>query len=166
MPNGGRAGSRRTPSRRSMCGSSAIAACGMRGWIARAITCTNSKPTKKRRRGMPARNSDTRDSASRETAATRLLDAPRELVWAVWTDPKHVAKWWGPNGFTNTIREMDVKPGGRWRFVMHGPDGTDYENEVVFTEIVKPSLLAYDHLRPKFHVTVSFADQGGKSRLA
>jgi uncharacterized protein YndB with AHSA1/START domain len=114
---------------------------------------------------MAARNSDTPDSASREIAATRLLDAPRELVWAVWTDPRHVAKWWGPNGFTNTIREMDVKPGGRWRFVMHGPDGTDYENEVVFTEIVKPSLLAYDHLRPKFHVTVTFADQGGKTRL-
>jgi uncharacterized protein YndB with AHSA1/START domain len=120
---------------------------------------------RKRRSGMAARNSDAADSAGREIVATRLLNAPRALVWAVWTDPKHVAKWWGPNGFTNTIREMDVKPGGRWRFTMHGPDGTDYENEVVFTEIVKPSLLAYDHVSPKFHVTVTFAEEGGKTRL-
>ena len=56
----------------------------------------------------------------------RLVDAPRELVWTAWTEPKHIAQWWGPNGFTNTIHAMDVKPGGVWRFIMHGPDGTHY----------------------------------------
>ncbi len=50
----------------------------------------------------------------------REFDAPRDLVWQVWTDPKHIVHWWGPNGFTNTIHSMDVKPGGVWRFIMHG----------------------------------------------
>ena len=72
-------------------------------------------------------------SARREIITTRVLDAPRELVWKAWTDPKHVAEWWGPNGFTNTIHEMDVRPDGVWRFIMHGPDGVDYKNEIVFT---------------------------------
>ena len=54
-------------------------------------------------------------TADREIMAERLLDAPRELVWSAWTDPKHVAQWWGPNGFTNTIHEMNVRPGGVWR---------------------------------------------------
>ena len=60
---------------------------------------------------------------------------------AQWTDPEHVAKWWGPTGFTNTIYEMDVRPGGVWRFVMHGPDGIDYQNKIVYIEVVKPERL-------------------------
>lgn len=62
----------------------------------------------------------------------------------MWTDPKHIA-WWGPNGFTNTIHEMNVKPGGVWRFIMHGPDGTDYPNKILFIEVVKPERLVYTH---------------------
>ena len=65
---------------------------------------------------------------------------PRELVFKMWTDPKHVAQW-GPKGFTNTIYEMDVKPRGVWRFVMHGPDGVDYKNRIVYIEIVEPERL-------------------------
>ena len=72
---------------------------------------------------MAARDSEA-GTADREIVATRIYGAPRELVWRVWTDPKHIAQWWGPQGFTNTIREMDVRPGGAWRFTMHGPDGT------------------------------------------
>jgi uncharacterized protein YndB with AHSA1/START domain len=53
------------------------------------------------------------------------VDGPRELVFAAWTDPKHVPRWWGPNGFTNTVLEMDVRPGGVWRLVMHGADRED-----------------------------------------
>jgi uncharacterized protein YndB with AHSA1/START domain len=78
----------------------------------------------------------------------------------MWTDPNHVAQWWGPKGFTNTIHEMDVRPGGVWRFVMHGPDGVDYQNKIVFIEVVKPERLVYDHVSgPKFHVTVTFTEQ-------
>ncbi|HUP62940.1 MAG TPA: SRPBCC family protein [Thermoanaerobaculia bacterium] len=102
----------------------------------------------------------------REIRATRVFDAPRELVWKVWTDPVHIAQWWGPNGFTNTISEMEVKPGGVWRFIMHGPDGTDYPNEITYLEVEKPSRLVYDHGPvPRFRVTVTFEEEGGRTRL-
>ena len=68
------------------------------------------------------RSSLTTNTAEREIVATRVFDASRELVFNMWIDPKHVAQWWGPKGFTNTIQEMDVRPGGVWRFIMHGPD--------------------------------------------
>jgi uncharacterized protein YndB with AHSA1/START domain len=70
---------------------------------------------------------------------TRTFDAPRELVFNAWTDPKQITQWWRLTGFTTTTHEMDVKPGGVWRFVMHGPDGTDYKNKIVFIEVVRPS---------------------------
>ena len=107
----------------------------------------------------------------REIAATRVFDAPRELVWKVWTDPEHVAKWWGPDGFTTTTHSMEVKPGGVWRFVMHGPDGRDYQNKITYLEVVKPERLVYKHGGDKevepvnFHVTVTFREQDGKTRL-
>ena len=91
--------------------------------------------TELKRSRMTTTNSPTGETAQRELVITRIFDAPRELVWRAWTDPKHVAQWWGPNGFTNTIHEMDVRPGGVWRFVMHGPDGVDYANKIVFGEI-------------------------------
>jgi uncharacterized protein YndB with AHSA1/START domain len=104
-------------------------------------------------------------TARREIIATRLLDAPPELVFQMWTDPRHVANWWGPKGFTNTIHEMDVRPGGVWRFIMHGPDGVDYPNEIVYIEVIKPHRLVYDHSAPRFRVTATFEDDGGKTRL-
>lgn len=79
---------------------------------------------------------------------------------------KHVAEWWGPNGFTTTIHEMDVRPGGVWRFTMHGPDGVDYKNKIVFIEIAKPARIVYDHVSgPKFQVTATFDEQDGKTRI-
>ncbi|MBX7184645.1 MAG: SRPBCC domain-containing protein [Vicinamibacteria bacterium] len=105
-------------------------------------------------------------AADREIITERLINAPRDLVFSAWTDPEHVAKWWGPDGFTNTIHEMDVRPGGVWRFVMHGPDGTDYQNLIVFAEIVKPERIVYDHVStPKFRNTVTFVEEGGKTRV-
>ena len=112
----------------------------------------------------------------REIRGARVFDAPRELVWEVWTEPEHIGKWWGPNGFTTTTRKMEVKAGGVWRFVMHGPDGRDYQNKITFIEVVKPERLVYKHggtgdkedrnLEPvSFHVTVTFAEEGGKTRL-
>ena len=115
--------------------------------------------------------SETRDTAaeslaSREIVATRTFDAPRDLVFKMWTDPKHIANWWGPKGFTTTIYEMDVKPGGVWRFVMHGPDGVDYQNKIVYLEIVKPERIVYSHVSgPQFQMTVTFAQDGDKTRL-
>ena len=113
----------------------------------------------------------TASDADRELVYTRILDAPRELVFAAWTDPKHLAQWWGPNGFTITIRSIDVRPGGEWRFVMHGPDGVDYENKITYDEIVMPERLVYSHgggddVEPvQFKTTVTFEDHGGKTKL-
>ncbi len=109
--------------------------------------------------------------ADRELMITRLINAPRELVWKVWTEPEHVAQWWGPTGFTNTIHEMNVKAGGVWRLTMHGPDGRDYPNKIVFIEVVKPERLVYRHSGDEgtepvsFHVTVSFEKQDNKTLL-
>ena len=109
---------------------------------------------------------DASATSDREIVTTRVFDAPRELVWKAWTDPKHTAQWWGPRGFTNTIQEMDVRPGGVWRLIMHGPDGTDYPNKIVYMEVVEPERLVYEHGDDQdnglvFHVTVSFVAQGG-----
>lgn len=107
----------------------------------------------------------------REIAATRILDAPRELVWKVWTDPEHIAKWWGPNGFTTTTTSMELKPGGVWRYVMHGPDGRDYQNKVTYLEVVEPERLVYtlgggEDVEPvSHHVTVTFRELGGRTRV-
>jgi uncharacterized protein YndB with AHSA1/START domain len=105
-------------------------------------------------------------TADREIVTTRVFDAPRELVFQMWTDPKHVGRWWGPNGFTTTTHEMDVRPGGVWRFVMHGPDGVDYPNHIAYREVVKPERLTYLHgPTPLFDVTVTFEERGGKTEL-
>jgi uncharacterized protein YndB with AHSA1/START domain len=120
--------------------------------------------------GRTSSMSDASATSEREIVTTRVFDAPPELVWKAWTDPQHVAQWWGPRGFTNTIQEMDVRPGGVWRLVMHGPDGTDYPNKIVYIEVVEPERLVYDHGDDQdngllFHVTVSFVAQGGKTQV-
>lgn len=76
---------------------------------------------------------------------TREIAAPRDLVWRAWTDPKHLAQWWGPIGFTTTTSAFDMRAGGSWRFVMHGPDGRDWENHITFDVIEKPSTIKYHH---------------------
>lgn len=114
---------------------------------------------------------DAERNEDREIVVTREFDAPRELVWDAWTQPQHVAQWWGPNGFTNTIQEMAVQPGGVWRLTMHGPDGTNYPNKIAYLEVVKPERLVYDHSgdseedKMHFHVTVTFDEHRGGTRL-
>ncbi|WP_411824583.1 SRPBCC family protein [Leptospira sp. 'Mane'] len=111
------------------------------------------------------------NTSDREITATRVFNAPRELVFQMWTDPNHVGNWWGPTGFTNTIESMEVKPGGVWKFVMHGPDGTDYPNTIVFIEVKKPELLVYKHGSEledhpgQFLVTVNFLEEENKTKL-
>jgi len=110
-------------------------------------------------------------TADREIVITRLINAPRELVYEVWTKPEHVQNWWGPNGFTITNHEMEVKPGGVWRFMMHGPNGMNFPERIVFNEVVKPERLAYTHGSDDpndpnvFETTVTFEKQGNKTLL-
>ena len=85
------------------------------------------------------------DISDREIIITRVINAPRELVWDAMTKPEHIVHWWGPNGFTTTIEQMDVRVGGTWKHIMHGPDGTDYPNESTFTTIVRPERIVYAH---------------------
>lgn len=110
-------------------------------------------------------------TADREIIVTRVFDASRDMVFDAWTDPKQVEQWWGPRGFTTTMSEMDVRPGGVWRLVMHGPDGTDYKNKIVFVEVARPERLVYKH-EPEpgtepvsFQTTVTFAEQDGKTKV-
>ena len=107
------------------------------------------------------------DGTDREIVNTRIINAPRAVVFNAWIDPALLRKWWGPKGFKNTFHEFDPRPGGRWQFVMHGPDGTDYQNESEFVEIVRPSIIIFDHLRPmhKFRVTARFEELGDKTTL-
>jgi uncharacterized protein YndB with AHSA1/START domain len=77
---------------------------------------------------------------------TRVYDAPRDLVWRAWTDPKHMAQWFGPRGFTSSVPELDVRIGGNLRIVMHGPDGNDYPMKGVFREVVPPERLVFSNI--------------------
>jgi len=112
---------------------------------------------------MSGESAKTASVADREIAATRIFNAPRQLVWKVWTNPEHIAQWWGPIGFTTTTKQFDLRPAGKWLFTMHGPDGTDYRNDVTYTAVVEPERLEYDHgPTPIFHVTVTFDQEGEK----
>ena len=103
----------------------------------------------------------------REIRISRLLNAPIELVWEVWTNPEHIKNWWGPDGFTNTIHTMDLQAGGEWNLTMHGPDGTDYKNKSIFKEIVLHQKLVYEHASaPKFTATIEFEAQGNTTFLS
>jgi uncharacterized protein YndB with AHSA1/START domain len=121
---------------------------------------------------MDMENKKAASTADREITVSRVFDAPRELVWEAWTDPRHVVHWWGPNGFTTTIEKMDVRPGGVWKHVMHGPDGTDYPNKSTFTEVVKPERICFLHGGSRkgdpgvqFEATWTFEALGDKTRL-
>ena len=110
---------------------------------------------------------DTSATADREIVLTRDFDAPRELVWQAYTDERHLPHWFGPNGFSLTIHSIDVRPGGMWRYTMHGPDGRDWPNRQVYQEVVRPERLVYLHGEDvdddpgAFHVTVRLEDLGG-----
>lgn len=107
-----------------------------------------------------------------ELVLTRVFDAPRELVFKVWTDPKHVARWWGPHRFTNPLCELDLRPGGAILIHMRGPDGTIYPMTGVYQEIVRPERLVFTSAaldsdgNPMFEIltTVTLAEEGGKTK--
>ncbi len=110
----------------------------------------------------------------RELIITRVFDAPRELVFKAWTDPKHVAQWWGPKDFTNPVCELDVRPGGAILIHMRGPDGVVYPMKGVFHEIAPPERLVFttsafedEAGNPQLEdrTTVTFAEHDGKTKL-
>jgi len=104
---------------------------------------------------------------------THVFDAPRALVWKAWTDPKMMAQWFGPRGFTNPVCELDVRVGGRLRIVMRGPDGNDYPMKGIFREVVVPERLAFTNIaidKDGRHLlegetTVTFAESDNKTTL-
>lgn len=104
---------------------------------------------------------------------TREFEAPRKLVFEAFSVPENISQWWGPNGFTTTTKSMEFKVGGEWIFTMHGPDGTDYPNRIVYKEIRKPELLKYDHFDrykdegnpPHFKQTITFEEENGKTKV-
>jgi len=106
-------------------------------------------------------------TTDRELYASRLLPSTREQVFAAFVDPGRLARWWGPRGFRNTFTECDPRPGGLWRFVMHGPDGRDFPNECLFADIDPPSRIVIRHLSaPRFDLEVTLVEEGTWTRVA
>jgi uncharacterized protein YndB with AHSA1/START domain len=109
-------------------------------------------------------------TADREIVISRVIDAPPELVFDAFTEVRHLTVWWGPDGFTTTTRAFTFAVGGVWDFVMHGPDGTDYENWIVWTDIVRPERIALRHGSTEddpdtFESTIAFAPDGAATRI-
>lgn len=127
------------------------------------------------------------DVTGNEVIFTRIIDAPRELVFEAWTDPKHLAQWWGPKGFTNPVCQVDLRPGGAYRIVMRSPEGVDYPMRGVYLEVKAPERLVFtdimDEHPTEWHealnkyrqgegkaaqelvTTVTFEEQHGKTKL-
>lgn len=104
--------------------------------------------------------------SKRSLSVTRMFNAPVNLLWQVLTTAEYIKDWWGPDGFTNTIRIMEVDEGGKWEFTMHGPDGTNYETVFIYREIVPFKKLVMDHLEdPKFSITIHLFEAGEKTRM-
>ena len=122
---------------------------------------------------MPEQTNTVALPMEREVILTRIIDAPRELVFKAWTQPKHMAQWWGPHGFTNPVCELDVRPGGKYYIEMTMADGTQYPCSGVYTEIVAPELLSFTNLAldasgatlAEGFTTVTFADLAGKTEM-
>lgn len=104
---------------------------------------------------------------ARDLRTTRTINASRERVFAAWTDPAQLARWWGPTGFTNTFHRFDLKPEGVWEFTMHGPDNTDFNNTCVFKRIEPSGYLEFDHLKEMhfYKAMVTFTEVAEGTRI-
>ena len=110
------------------------------------------------------------EPADREVVISRVIDAPRELVFEAFTEVRHLSWWWGPEGFTTTTRAFEFRVGGEWDFVMHGPDGTDYQEWICWTEIAPPERIALLHGESRgdpnaFKSVLTFAPEGAATRI-
>lgn len=123
-------------------------------------------------------NQDNPDAtfADREIVATRVFAAPRSLVFKAWTDPRLVAEWWGPKGFTNPACDIDLRVGGTFRLQMRAPDGVLYPCQATFREVVEPERIVYSGtpedchpcgggIPPRATVTVTFDEHDGQTTL-
>ena len=107
---------------------------------------------------------------------TRTLKAPRALVWKMFSDPYHLAQWWGPKGFSNRVEKLDFRTGGSWLHVMIGPDGKEYPTDNVILEVKEPERIVYrnapadpkifgDNPPPAFTKTMTFEEVDGGTLL-
>src|SRR6478672_7084881 len=117
-------------------------------------------------RGAPAQSA----TADREIVISRVISAPRELVFEAFTEVRHLSQWWGPEGFTTTTRTFEFRVGGAWDFVMHGPDGMDYQEWISWTEIAPPERIALLHGESRgdpnaFESVLTFAPDGAATRI-
>jgi len=117
-------------------------------------------------RGAPAQSA----RADREIVISRVISAPRELVFEAFTEVRHLSRWWGPEGFTTTTRAFEFRVGGEWEFVMHGPDGTDYQEWISWTEIAPSERIALLHGESRadpnaFESVLTFAPDGAATRI-
>ena len=116
--------------------------------------------------GAPAQSA----TADREIVISRVIDALREVVFEAFTEVRHLSRWWGPDGFTTTARAYEFRVGGVWDFVMHGPDGTDYQEWITWTEIATPERIALLHGEFRgdpnaFESVLTFAPEGTATRI-
>lgn len=113
-------------------------------------------------------NDKSSPTADREFFHSRLIDAPRDRVFAAFANAERLARWWGPSGFTSTFEVFEFRPGGTWRFMLHGPDGTDYPNENRFTDILAPERIFLEHLSATHHflMTITLATVGPRTGVS
>ena len=110
------------------------------------------------------------DTTGREVVVSRIVDGPRELVFAAFTEERHLSRWWGPDGFRTATRAFAFHEGGVWDFVMTGPDGTDYQEWITWTEILPPERIAMLHGESRddpdaFVSTLDFTEHGAATRI-
>ncbi|MDH6218107.1 SRPBCC family protein [Streptomyces pseudovenezuelae] len=109
-------------------------------------------------------------TTDREIVMSRLIGAPRELVFEAFTQVRHLSRWWGPEGFSTTTRSYEFRVGGAWDFVMHGPDGTDYQEWITWREIVPPERIVMLHGESRddpnaFESVLAFEPAGDETRI-
>ena len=109
-------------------------------------------------------------TADREIVISRVISAPRELVFEAFTEVRHLSRWWGPEGFTTTTRAFEFREGGEWEFVMHGPDGTDYPEWIRWVRIAPPERIELLHGEIRddpdaFESTLAFEPHGSATRI-
>ncbi|MGS0684949.1 SRPBCC family protein [Nakamurella sp. GG22] len=117
-----------------------------------------------------ARRATAQSVADREIVISRTISAPRELVFEAFSEVRHLSRWWGPEGFTTTTRAFEFRVGGEWDFVMHGPDGTDYQEWIRWTEIAAPDRITLRHGESRddpnaFESVLAFASDGAGTRI-
>lgn len=102
---------------------------------------------------------------SRELRITKLLNAPVELVWKVWSSPEDIAVWWGPAGFTTVIHKMEFIPGGEWLLTLYSPEGQSFANRSIYREIIPLKKIVFEHFNPGFISTIEFEARGKQTMM-